>query len=82
MRSILLSVVGEFFKDDRHLGSVKQHRFAQLAGTPVLLAQFLQVDGQGQRFVEIAAGDEQAVVGEQAGLAVAHGEQGGIRQRL
>ena len=40
---------------------------------------YVSIDGGT---VEIAAGDEQAVVGEQAGLAVQHGEQGGVRQRL
>jgi hypothetical protein len=79
---IAVSVAGEFFQHGRHFVGGKQHRLAELAGAPVLFAEFFEFDGEGQRFVKIAAGNQQAVVGEQAGVAIFHGGQCCGRQQF
>jgi len=64
-----------------HLLAGQDHRLADLQGAPVLAGQGFHLDGQGQGAVRVGAERDQAVVGEQAGLAVGQRAHRMLRQR-
>lgn len=78
----LLAVALELFQHFRHFRCREQHRFAQLAGAPVLLAQAFQLDAQVQGLLQVAARHQHPVIGQQAGGAPLQGRQGRIGEGL
>jgi hypothetical protein len=73
-----LPVGPELLQHDFHLGVRQQHRPADLPRPPVLLAQRFELDGEVDRLAQVAAEDQQAVVGEQAGAAAFERGQRGV----
>ena len=64
----LLAVTAEFFQHQLHFRRIEQHRLARTR-QHVLLAERLQLDAEIEGLLEAATEDQQAVVGEQAGIA-------------
>ena len=70
-----VAVAAELPEHHIHLLWRENLRFANLQGAPVLLAQCLNFNGKGERFLQAWPGCDHAVVGEQAGFAPGQGFQ-------